>query len=407
MFIYATGDIHVGQSLKYGKTADNGLPAKILDQEALLNDFVTAAIESNVDLVHLGGDYYPKHMKIDPTALRILTTQILRLTSHGIQVRMLLGNHDKARHEAMDSNVNYFSLFNIDEIKVIGEPGVELFTGKDGVNVVLMYLPHLVPSEMFKWQKHERENVTDIIDHILEYLTKEAINVIMANKLPDDTPKILFGHFGLAEAGRGSESSMIANNNICIPVSLLDRPAINACILSHIHKFWTNIGTYTKTVMLGSMDRFDFGEAKDKKVFGKIEILQNNIHVRVTPTRARNFVAIKADIANNMDITFLKGIDVKDAVVKVNLSAEKDFIKHKEVLEKVKNWLVANDAYFIHDISIVQKPVFVVKNAAVNESQDMNANIKQILEDEKFADPDELYKIHLQLRKIAEEEADI
>ena len=403
MFIYATGDIHVGQSLKYGKTAENGLPAKILDQQQLLTDFVDAAISNNVDFVHLGGDYYPKHLRIDPTALRILTTQVLRLANHGIEVRMLLGNHDKARHEAMDSNVDYFSLFSIGKIKVIGDPSVELVTGKDGVNAVLMYLPHLIPSEMYKWQKHERETVTDIIDHVLEFLTKEATDLIITSGLSPDTPKILFGHFGVVEAGRGSESSMIANNNICIPVSLLDRPAINACILSHIHKFWTNSGTHTKTVMIGSMDRFDFGEANDKKVFGKIEVLKNTIHVKVTPSKARKFVCIKADIDNAMDFSFLDGVDINDAVVKINLSADKDFIKHKDAMDKIKNWLEQNKAYFVQDVSIIQKPVFVVKNAAITESQDLDVNIKQILEDEGFAGVSELMKLHLELRKEIEE----
>jgi len=406
MLIYVTGDLHIGQSMKYGKTSPNGLSEKLVEQGAMLDKFVDDAIAAGAEVVFLQGDYFPKHFRIDPTAIRFFTYPILKLARAGIKVKMLLGNHDKARHENMDSNVDYFNIFDINNVEVIGEPKAELIQDARGNHVVAMYLPHLIPAELYKWQKHEKEGVVEIIANILDYLVKEAETIIANANLPAKTPRILSGHFGISEAGRGSESSMVANNNICFPAAILDRPGINLAIFSHIHKFWVCKNTQnTQIVSIGSMDRFDFGELEDKK-YGKIQIEGEEIHLKAVYTSPHPFVSIKHDINNDSPLDFLNHYDVNNAVVKVSLRADRDFTDHKNINAQIREWLEKHNVYYIDGISIVPKPHFTSHHQDITEEVDIDANIHQLLA-EDYPDIDKkLFAKHLALKDQVEAEGD-
>lgn len=404
MLILYAGDFHFGQSIKYGKTAANGLPEKMIEQGEMLDKFADEAIACGAEVVCLGGDYFPKHHRIDPTALRFFSHPILKLAQAGIKVKMLLGNHDKARHENMDSNVDYFKIFAVDNIEIIGEPKVEVLTDASGNQVVMMYLPHLIPAELYKWQKHEKETVPEIISHIVDYLVEQAETLIASNELPSTTPKILAGHFGVSEAGKGSESTMVANNNICFPAAILDRPSINLAIFSHIHKFWVcKDTTHTKIVSMGSMDRFDFGELDDKK-YGKIQIENGEIHLKAVYTNPHPFVVIKHDIGNKSSLDFLDDYDVSNAVVRVNLIADKDFSDHKNVVNQIRTWLEQNNVYFLESIAIIPKPHFTTHHQDITEEVDIDTNVKQLLVEEYENNAKELFETHMKLKAQLEAE---
>lgn len=398
MLIYFTGDLHIGQGSRYGKIAPSGLPEKMIEQGAMLEDFVDKAIAANVDLVCLGGDYFPKHYKLDPTAVRFFSKPILKLSRAGIKTKLLLGNHDKARHENMDSNVDYFDIFGVENIEVIGDPRAELITGEDGNMVIMLYLPHLIPAELYKWQKHEKQGVPEIISNILDDLVKQAETIVADNGLPEKTPRILAGHFGVSEAGKGSESVMVANNNICVPAAILDRPGINLVVLSHIHKFWVHKDSeHTKIVMIGSMDRFDFGETEVKK-YGKIEVIGEDIHLKATHTKPHPFVSIKHDLSGDSSLDFLEQYDVNNAVVKVSLMADREFSDHKVVIEKIRKWLEQNEVYYLDSIAIIPKPYFTTHHQDITEEMDVDTNIKQLLEEEHQEMSADLYKKHTELK---------
>lgn len=398
MRIMYAGDLHIGQGARYGKTAENGLSEKMIEQGQMLDEFVERAIKENVDMVCLGGDYYPKHFRLDPTAVRIFTEPILKLSKAGIKTVLLLGNHDKARHESMDSNVGVFELFKVDNISVVGMPKIELLTDSQGNNVVMLYLPHLIPAELYKWQKNEGEGVPEIITHIVDDLMRQAEAAVVNAGWALTTPRILAGHFGLNEIGKGSESAMIANNNICFPASVLDRPGLNLAIFSHIHKFWVyKDSEYTKIVSIGSMDRFDFGELEKKK-YAIIETTNDQLHLKTVTTKTHPFVIIKGDITNDTDIEkLLSAYDVDNAVVKVTLSADPSFINNKIVTEQIKQWLQDHNMYLLDNVAIIPKSVFNTHNQDITEESTVEDNVKHLLQERYPDEAAALFAKHLAL----------
>jgi len=404
VLIQFTGDLHIGQGSRYGKIASNGLSEKMIEQSAMLDSFVEKAIESKVDMVCFGGDYFPKHFRLDPTAVRFFSEPILKLSRAGITTRMLLGNHDKARHESMDSNIDYFKIFKVAGIEIIGDPKIELVTGADGNKVVMLYLPHLIPSDLYKYQKHEKQGVTEIISSVLDNLLEQAETALAAAGWAQTTPRILAGHFGVSEAGKGSESLMIANNNICFPAAILDRPGINLAIFSHIHKFWMyKDSEHTKIVSIGSMDRFDFGELDEKK-YGKIEIIGDKIHLKAIRTNPHPFVSITHDISNDTPLDFLSAYDVENAVVKVSLRAEQGFSNHKAVVEEIKKWLETQNIYLLDSLAIIPKPYFTNHNTNITEEMDLDGNIQQLLSEDHKDMASVLFKKHMELKDLQTED---
>lgn len=394
MKIYGTADLHIGQSLNYGHMNKLGFPEKMLEQEKLLTTFVTDAIENHADMVILGGDYFPKHFRINPDAVKILIEQLWRLVDAKIPVKLLEGNHDKARIEVMASTIQIMSAFRLASVEVINKPCVKQYG-----NVNIIFIPHLIPAELEVYQAETEATVTDamncVIDELLDSITNKK-------------PTILFGHFGISEAGRGSESTMIAGNNICIPASTLDKKRLDFSFLGHIHKRWKWSGIYSQIVYFGSLDRFDFAEAKDIKSYGVIEINKKKVHYRTVEVDARKFVNIRQYIGHDDSLDFLDNVDVKDAVVKVTVEVDKDFQQGKQLLIKIRNKLLDANAYYIYATNLLFKPTFVAKNAEVKETASVEDNLQRVLLDENFENPENLYRAHIGLvREIkAEDEAD-
>jgi DNA repair exonuclease SbcCD nuclease subunit len=231
----------------------------------------------------------------------------------------------------------------------------------------------------------------------------------LSQKLTKDKPAILFGHFGVAEAGRGSESTMIAGNNICISSLLLDRPEIQHVFLGHIHKSWKWTGQYTNVTYFGSMDRFDFAEANDNKEYGIITVANNQIVYETVDTAARPFVDIKHYVGSDddeEDVGFLSRYSLADAVVKVSIEVDKDFKGGDKILERVRKELTKQNAYHIHALNLLYKPTFVAKNAQVTEASSVEDNLRRVLLDEGFADTDSLFNAHVELIKEIQAEDD-
>lgn len=396
--IYASGDWHLGQSLKYGGKDTNGVSEKLKEQRAMVEKFVDDAIK-NASIVVLTGDYFPKHLRINPDAMRIFAEQIIRLNDAAIPTFIVEGNHDKARYEVSDSTVALFGIFDLEHVKVISKPQV---IWVDGVGLAM--LPHLIPAELESFKEHDDDGVVQVMTTIVRELSNEVVAYRESGM--GQEPCVLFGHFGIAEAGRGSETTMIAGNNICIPASVLDLPAFNYSILGHIHKRWDWEGQFSKIAYLGSMDRFDFAEADDIKKYGVISIEDDEVELDFVDTNARRFVDIKHDFEKGANFDFLDDYDLTDATVKITIKIEKDFTDGKELLKKIKEKVVERGAYYIFGMNLIYKPTYTSRNEFVTETESIEDNLERVLKEEGFSDVDGLMLLHEELSKELQEDMD-
>ena len=93
MRILHFADLHIGVE-NYGRTdPETGLSTRLLDFLSSLDEVVEYATSQDVDLVLLAGDAY-KGRDPSQTQQRELAKRLARLSSEGIPVFLLVGNHD-------------------------------------------------------------------------------------------------------------------------------------------------------------------------------------------------------------------------------------------------------------------------------------------------------------------------
>ena len=93
MRILHFSDVHIGVE-NYGRPdPDTGLSTRLADFLYTLDEVVNYAIENNIDLALFCGDAY-KSRDPSQTHQREFARRIARLSSAGIPVFMVVGNHD-------------------------------------------------------------------------------------------------------------------------------------------------------------------------------------------------------------------------------------------------------------------------------------------------------------------------
>ncbi len=86
-------DAHIDISNYGRRDPSTGLPIRILDFLASLDEIINAAIDESVDCVLFTGDAY-KDQNPAPTFQREWGKRIMRLSQAGIPTLLLVGNHD-------------------------------------------------------------------------------------------------------------------------------------------------------------------------------------------------------------------------------------------------------------------------------------------------------------------------
>ena len=143
-------------------------------------------------------------------------------------------------------------------------------------------------------------------------------------------PRVLSGHFSVAEAKLGSERSVMLGRDVAVYNSQLLGPVWDYVALGHIHKHQdVNEGKYPSVVYSGSLERIDFGEEKESKGFCWVELVREETAWNFVPVHARPFLTIRVDVRGNNDptgavIRAIERSDVEGVVVRLILQLKAD-----------------------------------------------------------------------------------
>ena len=143
-------------------------------------------------------------------------------------------------------------------------------------------------------------------------------------------PRVLSGHFSVAEAMLGSERSVMLGRDVAVYNSALAEPAWDYVALGHIHKHQdVNPGAYPSVVYPGSLERIDFGEEKEPKGFCWVNLVRGETKWKFVPVDARSFLTIRVDVRGSNDPTgavmrAIEKSDVEGVVVRLILQLKAD-----------------------------------------------------------------------------------
>jgi len=323
-------DLHLGVE-SYGRIDPaTGLSSRFLDFQFVLDQVVDYALENRVDLVLFCGDAYQSR-EPSQTQQREFARRINRLSTSGIPIFLLIGNHDLPNAIGRATTCEIFDTLAIKNVYVSNRPEIHRIPTKSGT-IQIVSLPWLRRSAVLS--KEETKNLS--LEQINQKLQQVLTNTIATNvpKLDPGLPSILAAHVWVSGAKVGSERSMTIGQEHALLLSNVANPAFDYVALGHIHKHQV-LSHNPPVVYPGSLERLDFSEEEDDKGFYVVEIDSDKetgkrqVSFDFHPVIGRRFLTININIEPqdaDPTSTVLKAIrlsgedKIRDAIVRLQIS---------------------------------------------------------------------------------------
>ena len=329
MKILHFADLHLGVE-SYGRIdPTTGLSSRLHDFLSALDQVVDYALQNKVDLVLFCGDAY-KSREPSQTQQREFAKRINRLSTSGIPIFLLIGNHDLPNAIGRATSTEIFDTLAVKNVYVSNRPDIYHIPTNSGT-IQIASLPWLRRSALLS--KEDTKNLD--FDQINQRLQQVLTNIITANisKLNPKLPSILAAHVWVTGAKVGSESSMTIGQEHRLLLGNVANPAFDYVALGHIHKHQV-LSQNPPVVYPGSLERLDFSDEEDNKGFCLVEIEPDKetgkrwVAFDFHQVTGRRFLTINIAIESqdtDPTSTVLRAVAeqedrVRDAIVRLNIS---------------------------------------------------------------------------------------
>ena len=256
-------DAHIDMA-NYGRhDPQTGLPLRVLDFLKSLDAIVDAAISEKVDMVIFAGDAY-KDRSPAPTFQREWGRRIMRLSQAKIPTLLLIGNHDISPSIGRAHALQEFKTLQVPFVKVLDKP---CFLKPDelwNLPIQVIAMPWITRSGLMA--ATGEVDATEAFSRI-EGNIGELIEGWIEEADPS-LPIILTAHASIEGAKFGGERLVMLGNDLVLSGSLVKNPKFSYVAMGHIHKPQdVNEGYQPPVIYPGSIERVDFGEAKEDRFF--------------------------------------------------------------------------------------------------------------------------------------------
>lgn len=313
-------DLHLGVE-NYGRLdPETGLSTRLMDFLRAFDYVVEYAIENDIDLVLFTGDAF-KSRDPSPTHQREFARRIRRLSQAQVPTFLLVGNHDLPNALNRAHSIEIFDTLAIDYVTVAQKPDLKTVATRRGpVQVVAM--PWVLRS--FLLTKDEFRGLT--AEQVNEEIETRIYRILaaLAERVDDDIPAVLAFHGSVQGAVYGSERNVMLGQDIVFERAPLANPKFDYVALGHIHKHQVlpTAEGQPPMVYAGSIERIDFGEAREPKGFVVAEIGDGPARWTFHQTPTRPFVNIVVDTRASTDLLeevrrAVQRHEIADAVVKL------------------------------------------------------------------------------------------
>lgn len=319
-----TADLHIGME-NYGRwNPETGLHARLEDYLRSLDQVVDYALAEEADLVVVAGDIY-KSKDPSPTHQREFARRVQRLAAGGVQVVLLVGNHDQPNRFGDANPLDIYASLQLPGVTIFRKPELRLIETRGGP-VQVAGLPHLSRSFLMARQQAVPRSLAEC-ERLIEQAMEEIV-LALAAEVDPAKPAILTAHLSVAEASLGSECELMLGKGLTLPLSALADPAFDYVAMGHIHKPQV-LGDRPPVAYPGSLDRIDFGEEQEEKGFFSLAIARGHAAIERVPVAVRPFKTVAADLqaAENPTAALVAAIEaagIDGAIVRLRYVIQAD-----------------------------------------------------------------------------------
>lgn len=397
-------DAHIDMA-NYGRhDPETGLPFRVLDFLKSLDAIVEAAISERVDMVIFAGDAY-KDRSPAPTFQREWGKRIIRLSQAKIPTLLLVGNHDLSPAAGRAHAIQEFDTLQVPFVKVLQKP--EFLTPSDlwDVPVQVIAMPWISRSGLMASMESSAADTKEIFSDIESRISDLVEGWI--EEADPTLPLILTAHASVEGATFGAERMVMLGSDLVLPTALVKDQRLDYVAMGHIHKPQdVNEGGHPPVIYPGSIERVDFGEAKDDKFFIVAEVTHGETKVEWRKIEGtRPFIERRAVLQSSENVTeILKSAlpkNMSGAIVKliVEYPRELDTLIDESALRKH-----AEEAFEFH---LVKRPqiearVRIPEGQVVSSMSPLDL-LGQYFDSAKVEDAEELKKL---AQEIISEDSD-
>lgn len=280
-------DAHIDLARQGRHDPESGLPLRVLDFLKALDTIVDAAVDEKVDLVIFAGDAYRDRTPA-PTYQREWGRRIMRLSSAGIMTLLVIGNHDVSPASGRAHALQEFDTLRVPNVRVISKPCLLGPDELNGLPLQVIGIPWLNRSAFAASVDNSKKSVESLNDQIERELT--ALVESLMDQLDPTLPAILTAHATVQGAFYGSERTIMLGGDFILPGSLVRDQRLDYVALGHIHNHQDlNKDGHPHVVYPGSIERVDFGEAEEQKIFVTVDVEKGHAEVHEHLLRGRKF----------------------------------------------------------------------------------------------------------------------
>ena len=319
-------DLHVGME-NYGRLdARTGTSSRVRDFLDRMDEVVDYALANRADMAIFAGDAF-KTRDPDPTQQREFASRLKRLADN-MPVLLLVGNHDLPGMASKATSVDIFGALDVPNVIVGSEPAGQVVETQRGP-FFLAWMPYPMRNRLLTQEQHRGKSVEEL-DQALRLAVATLVKDLSQQATEHKMPRVLSGHFSVAEAMLGSERSVMLGHDVAVYNSALAEPVWDYVALGHIHKHQdVNPGAYPSVVYSGSLERIDFGEEKEPKGFCWVNLARGDTKWNFVPVDARPFLTIRVDARESNDPTgavmrAIEKSDVEGVVVRLIVQLKAD-----------------------------------------------------------------------------------
>ncbi|MDH5507975.1 MAG: hypothetical protein OEZ02_12210, partial [Anaerolineae bacterium] len=224
-----------------------------------------------------------------------------------------------------------FSTLEVPHVHVADKP--RMYTPDDlgGVPIQVLALPWIARSGMMAYLDIQVSDPAEIYTQL-----EEKISGLVEGWLEDvdpDIPVVLTAHASVQGASFGGERTVMLGGDLVLSGSLVKDKRLDYVALGHIHKPQDlNDGGHPPVIYPGSIERVDFGEAKDEKFYIIVDVAKGKSTVVWHELKGiRKFIDRYKKIDSDKDVTgqlrktLPAGEAMQDAIVRLVLEYPREW----------------------------------------------------------------------------------
>ena len=296
-------DAHIDMA-NYGRhDPSTGLPLRVLDFLKSLDTIVDTAIERKVDMVIFAGDAY-KDRSPAPTFQREWGKRIMRLSQAKIPTLLLVGNHDISPAIGRAHALQEFKTLQVPYVKVLDAPELLKPENLWDLPLQVIAMPWVARSGLMASLEMSAEKPEEIYANIESRISE--IMDDMLSQVDDSLPVVLTAHASIEGAKFGGDRLVMLGNDLVLTGSLVKNPKFSYVAMGHIHKPQdVNEGHQPPVIYPGSIERVDFGEAKEERFFviADVEKGHDTKVEWIQLTGVRKFIDRRASLSSSENVT--------------------------------------------------------------------------------------------------------